>query len=140
MIYFVQPIEGGLIKIGVSRSLSVRKSQLQAKAGCKLSVLGVCRGGFSDERAIHEKFAGLRRDGEWFEPHQELLEFIAENAVKWNGYDDVDIIFQMRGSEAFKTWLRGLADYDATDTTEVVERALAAYARTIGYAEPRPKR
>jgi len=50
------------------------------------------------------------------------------------------LIFQMRGSEAFKAWLQRLAEFDATDATEVVERSLAAYARQIGFADPRPKR
>ncbi len=61
----------------------------------------------------------------------------APEPAKWEAKR---LIFQMRGSDEFKAWLQALADYDATDATEVVERALAAYARTIGFTQPRPKR
>jgi hypothetical protein len=50
------------------------------------------------------------------------------------------IIFQLRGSAEYKAWLQGLAKFDATDLSEVAERAFAAYARQIGYSEPRPQR
>lgn len=56
------------------------------------------------------------------------------------GWANKTIIFQMRGSDEFKAWLKKLADFDATDTTEVVERSLANYARAIGFTEARPKR
>jgi len=61
----------------------------------------------------------------------------APEPAKWEAKR---LIFQMRGSDEFKAWLLALADFDATDATEVVERALAAYARTIGFTQPRPKR
>ena len=59
---------------------------------------------------------------------------------KAENWTNKTVIFQMRGSVEFKEWLKKLSDFDATDATEVVERALAAYARSIGFGEPRPKR
>jgi hypothetical protein len=50
------------------------------------------------------------------------------------------IIFQLRGSQEYKAWLKGMADFDGTDLSELAERAFGAYARQIGYNEPRPKR
>jgi len=50
------------------------------------------------------------------------------------------IVFQLRGSIEYKVWLKGLAEADATDVSEMAERAFAAYARQINYNQPRPKR
>lgn len=50
------------------------------------------------------------------------------------------LAIQVRGSVEFKEWVRGLAEFDATDVSEVVERALGAYARQIGYDKARPRR
>ena len=55
-------------------------------------------------------------------------------------WESKKLIFQMRGTDEFKAWLQELADFDATDTSDVVERSVAAYARAIGFAKPRPKR
>ncbi len=50
------------------------------------------------------------------------------------------VAIQLRGAAEFKAWVQALADFDATDVSELTERALAAYARQIGFARVRPKR
>jgi hypothetical protein len=50
------------------------------------------------------------------------------------------IAIQVRGSAEFKAWVEGLAEFDATGVSDVVERALASYARSIHFATPLPKR
>jgi hypothetical protein len=64
-------------------------------------------------------------------------EAVGSSPEKWSRKA---IIFTLRGSEEYKAWLDGLAQADATDLSELAERAFAAYARQIGYANPRPKR
>lgn len=47
---------------------------------------------------------------------------------------------QMRGSPDWKKWVEGLSKFDRSTVADVADRALAAYARTIGYPEPPPPR
>lgn len=59
---------------------------------------------------------------------------------KEQGWGAKKLVFQMRGSLEYETWLKGLADFDATSLSEMAERAFASYARSIGYVKLRPKR
>jgi hypothetical protein len=43
---------------------------------------------------------------------------------------------QMRGEPEWKKWLEELAAYDRSSAADVVDRALAHYARTIGFRPP----
>lgn len=68
-VYFIQPVDGGLVKIGVSNSPESRLSNLQCGSPVELRIVktipDVPR---SLERKLHEKFAQHRRRGEWFDP------------------------------------------------------------------------
>ena len=50
------------------------------------------------------------------------------------------IVIQLRGTEEFKAWAERLADADRTTVADVTDRALALYAKHIGFAEPPPRR
>lgn len=63
-----------------------------------------------------------------------------EAANPFGGFARKGIIFTLRGSDAYKKWLEGMAEHDATDLSELAERAFGSYARQIGYGEPRPRR
>lgn len=77
MVYFVQPIDGGPIKIGCSRDVPTRIQQLESHYGCRLALLATMEGGRSEERAIHERFAHLRFGRtEQFQPGPDLMDFI----------------------------------------------------------------
>lgn len=65
-IYFMQPIVGGLIKIGHSSFLARRVASLRTMSPVELVLIGV----------IHMQFAYLRKHGEWFAPEPELIRFI----------------------------------------------------------------
>ena len=69
-VYFAQKEQGGLIKIGWSRSVASRLQNLGAK------LLGAIPGDEAVEKKIHQLFAHLRSHHEWFNPADELLEFI----------------------------------------------------------------
>jgi hypothetical protein len=78
IVYFIQGIKGGPIKIGVTNDVARRLSALQNGAPDKLVVLLTAEGDREVEEEVHRKFSHLRLRGEWFEPAQELLQFIAE--------------------------------------------------------------
>ena len=80
-VYFIQPEAGGLIKIGYARNVYFRLSDLQTGCPIRLRVLGIIPAARSREKEIHQQFNSARQDGEWFEPVENLLEFIKHEAV-----------------------------------------------------------
>ena len=50
------------------------------------------------------------------------------------------LVLQMRGSEEWKAWAEGLAEFDGLSVASVVDRAMRAYAKQIGYTKEPPKR
>lgn len=88
MIYFVERLDTGNIKIGTSKQLSQRLDRLSRQINATLKVLAVCDGNLTEERALHEKFSHLNVGGEWFTPGADLLTFIEEECQTWNGIDD----------------------------------------------------
>lgn len=76
-IYFIQRGEGGPIKIGITASLTSRLRSLQTSSPTRLTVLATMPGTVEDEAGLHERFAAVRLSGEWFEPAEVLLAFIA---------------------------------------------------------------
>lgn len=76
-VYFMQAVSGGLIKIGASARPEQRQAAAQALCPLELRLLAVLPGGFARERELHERFAAHRRHGEWFEPHPEILSWLA---------------------------------------------------------------
>lgn len=80
-VYFVQSTQGGLIKIGVATELKKRLKGLQSMCPIPLVCLGIVPGYAELEQSLHTRFAMYRRHGEWFEPSDELLTYIRENAI-----------------------------------------------------------
>jgi len=67
-------VEGGksrLVKIGRSQDVPARIRTLQASSPATLKVLRVIP--FDCERAMHHRYAHLRRHGEWFEFDLDML-------------------------------------------------------------------
>jgi hypothetical protein len=50
------------------------------------------------------------------------------------------LIANFRGSDAFKEWMRELADFDRESVAGVIERALVHYAKSLGFSKEAPKR
>lgn len=80
-VYFVQPAGGGLVKIGSTGSLLMRVGVLQRHAPVPLVLRAWQRfdkemDARAEERALHARFAGQRRHGEWFDPAADLLALI----------------------------------------------------------------
>lgn len=98
-IYFVRHPDNGRIRIGHTGKLRARMKSLMKSDGFKPELLGVMPGKVKDERALHRKFSQwqLTKDGfplSWFEPSQEVLEFINNNVI-WN----VDCDYAKEGIE-----------------------------------------
>ncbi len=100
MIYFVRS-PAGPIKIGTRIRLSQRLRQLASEHGPGLEVLEVADGSYEVERALHGRFAHLRQVGEWFEPGDDLLGFIASDARPWDGLDEAGGVSSIRVSPEF---------------------------------------
>ena len=62
MICFMQPVDGGPVKIGFSDHVEVRHSPLETHYGKPLAVLATIPGDLDVEAEIHERFAHLRFD------------------------------------------------------------------------------
>lgn len=78
VVYFIQiqpPV--GPIKIGITANIKKRLFQLQTACPYDLKVLSTIPGWKDTELIIHEKFKNYRIRGEWFHPHQDILERIS---------------------------------------------------------------
>lgn len=77
-VYFIRSEKTHAIKIGFTAGkIEDRLSALQTAHPYKLQVLATSRGNREYEKALHARFARLRLEGEWFEPHPDLLAFIS---------------------------------------------------------------
>lgn len=50
------------------------------------------------------------------------------------------LAIQVRGSTEWKAWVERLAEFDRSNVADLTDRAMAAYARTIGFLDPPPPR
>lgn len=80
VVYFVQAVTMGLIKIGMTVDMSDRLKTLQVGCPDELKLLGVIydRRARRIEQALHARFNEHHVRGEWFRPDQSLLDYIAQ--------------------------------------------------------------
>ena len=77
-VYFVQEVELRRIKIGFSTSHPLSRLKTLANASSQeLVFLGFQLGDEVLEKKLHRRFVGLHRRNEWFEPGQDLLQYIS---------------------------------------------------------------
>jgi hypothetical protein len=145
LIYFVRRQDDrGLIKIGVSVRLSRRIKQPDFQqyfdSPAELVVLGVMDGGYADESVLHKKFGFARVIGEWFDPYDELLAFIEAETWPWDGTDEVpDATLVIKCRHPYKEWVVALARKHRTTPSQIIDRALVAFAEADGF-DPPPER
>jgi hypothetical protein len=87
-VYFIRCEETKKIKIGKAEDPSWRLRQLQTGNASKLVLLGAIAGSLEVEKQIHEKFAHLRFQGEWFTPDSQLIEWIDDTLKSGNGSEE----------------------------------------------------
>jgi len=75
-VYFVESGDGEYLKIGYSLNPQKRVLALTTASCKKLNVIGWMPGSRALEYAIHEEFAAVRNNGEWFEGSSLLKQFI----------------------------------------------------------------
>lgn len=85
LVYFIEAVEVGLIKIGVAVSPERRRAELSEQSPVTLNLLATTPGDIHTERMLHHRFKHLRRRGEWFEAAPELLNYIRTRATPWQG-------------------------------------------------------
>lgn len=77
-VYFLRSERTHAIKIGYTAGrVEDRMVSLQTAHPYKLEVLGVSRGNREYEKSLHKRFEKFRLEGEWFDPHPDLLAFIS---------------------------------------------------------------
>ena len=87
-VYYIQPEDGGLVKIGSSSNVRNRLKNIQLVSPVPLTLIAV-RFAYSPvsglnnwqyvqqiERGEHDMWARFRRHGEWFEPAPALMRHI----------------------------------------------------------------
>lgn len=73
MIYFIEAVGAGLVKIGFTeRDAESRMRELQTASPHRLRLLTTMSGTASDEAELHAALAHLRVSGEWFRDEGEL--------------------------------------------------------------------
>lgn len=80
MIYFIQ--SGDCIKIGYSNNPEKRRAAIATASLDTCVLLLVLDGGYSEEKAFHEKFREYRIRGEWFSLSPDLDAFIKEKQTE----------------------------------------------------------
>ncbi|MEC3912215.1 GIY-YIG nuclease family protein [Sphingobium sp. CR2-8] len=65
VVYFIGWC-GQDVKIGFTRHLAARLTELIKRTGCPQKLLASTPGSFASERSYHARFADDRKHGEWF--------------------------------------------------------------------------
>lgn len=97
MIYFIQAVGSGHIKIGLARDVKKRIRGLQTGSSYLLRIIGIIDAPDSLEKELHKKFAKFKIKNEWFRPDPELLAYIKsmckdaldQNKGAFDGWDAI---------------------------------------------------
>ncbi len=97
ILYLIQNINNGIIKIGVTNNIEKRIKLFQNICGMKLKLLKtyIIQNSFRVEKILHFKYKNKRTYGEWFKLNSDDLLDI-DNIIKnidndFNNYNDIKI-------------------------------------------------
>lgn len=86
-VYFIKNERTGSYKIGHSISPECRLQELQTANEDNLILdCAIYNVGVYTERNLHARWKDLRIRGEWYQPNEDMLEFIATARDHWNAY------------------------------------------------------
>ena len=85
MVYFLAPLGGGNIKIGVTASPRTRFKTIQNNSPLSLDLIACAPGGKEIESLLHSIFMRERLHGEWFHPSPRLTAAAESFCEKWIG-------------------------------------------------------
>lgn len=147
MIYAMQPVGGGPLKIGHSCNVERRRRELETEYGRRMVVLGTREGGYAEEQQVFERFKDHRIGLEQFKAAKEILEFFGVNDEHACDCDEMleqnpnvtRQVLTLRGSEEYREWLADLAKACKSQLSELVADALAEKAELAGFRPP-PRR
>lgn len=95
MIYFIQAVQGGPIKIGhTANRIRTRLTDIQRMCPIPLQVIGVIDGDEELEGRLHFQFRQHRLHGEWFEPVESIL-----NLIREEGQDHSELLCRLQDSD-----------------------------------------
>lgn len=84
-IYFMRIGLNGPIKIGLSENPESRRGKLQTALPWRIRLLGTQPGQTArNETELHQRFYHLRLMGEWFNPADELLEYVRRYSIAYD--------------------------------------------------------
>jgi hypothetical protein len=66
VVYFVEAIGAGVVKIGTTKSINTRLATLRVSSPHHLKLIGTIPGGRALERRLHKRYSQDRKAGEWF--------------------------------------------------------------------------
>jgi hypothetical protein len=97
---------------------------------------------------IHARFAHLRFGRrEQFRPGREIFDFIGKPLLASSDPDSVEdmpsrtvVAVIVRGCDEYKKAIEQLAEFDGKSVSGLVDHAVRAYLRSIGFSEVIPKR
>lgn len=100
VVYFIQSVGGGPVKIGWSKQVTSRLRGLQTGHAERLTILAVLPATKETERSIHRALPSHRLHGEWFAPSVEVLALVewAKNPI---GPPPTDIVALRPRARAF---------------------------------------
>ena len=137
VIYFMQPVDGGPVKIGFSDNVPGRQKALESMFGRKMNLLATTEGTKVRESEIHRQFAHLRFDGtEQFRPTLELAQFIGCDMHSIDEGSEIEAMRPVRSqgtlvrvSSEFADAIRDLANVELKSIAEVCDEFLYGLVR-----------
>jgi hypothetical protein len=146
LIYFMQSVDGGPVKIGFSENVAQRHKELESHYKLNLTVLAVMDGGKEEERGLHDRFSHLRFGRtEQFQPVLELMEFIgkplfasAVEVIAMPARAQVTIL-NLKGSLREKDIVDQLSLKTDIAITVIARRGIALWAKSKGLTEYPPE-
>ena len=94
-IYFIKGKESTLIKIGSTDNVKNRLMGMQTGSPEVLEVLATVPFGLIKEKDLHRRFAADRVHGEWFNPSNDLLNFIHKCKDNEDAFELINAIIQL---------------------------------------------
>jgi hypothetical protein len=149
MVYFIQAVGGGPIKIGFTDDIDQRIAGLRSHYGREFVLLRVIEGDRRDEEALHSRFGHLRFGRtEQFRPESDLLAFIDRPLFASNvpGIEEMSTarkrdIIAVPYCPEWKDWLSRAAAYcRSPNLAYFVDHATWLYAKENGFDETPPMR
>jgi Meiotically up-regulated gene 113 len=75
-VYVIKAISQNAVKIGFSKDPTKRLADLSTASPSPLELVAAIPGTMSDEKALHDRFADYRKNGEWLELDGAVLQWV----------------------------------------------------------------